>query len=122
MQQFTPQSVQTISDEIRNALKEISKKHNINIKTGTVRWDRNEFSVKVTATIISEEAQQLLTQKPTPELLNAMMGKSYKVRNSIWTVTAVHPNEPKFNVSVKTNRGKGWKVPHTDILTAIPLN
>lgn len=91
--------LRAIRPEIEAALATIGTKHGLEISIGRFGYSSDEFSGRLTAKTKSS-VKKVLNNSPIK------IGDRYKVKNTIFTVTGINPNKPKFSIATKTQTGK----------------
>jgi len=90
-----------------SALKQIAKDLGVEFDgCGRITYDSEMFRCKIEFNSKQPRSKQLSFISPT-----ALIGKSFQIKRSIYTVTSYHRNRPKYCLSVVNNRGKRYRVP-----------
>ena len=99
----------TIETETIKALDAISKKYGVTILPNGGTLGTNEFvmKLKIEKTGVAKNYPDILFN--SLGLPNNVIGKSFTVRNSLYTITELAPNRPKYPVIARNSDGKSFK-------------
>lgn len=116
--QFTKENVSKFRQEFADAVKDLCEKHNISIDLpNRISFGPNDFNAKLSIRVKNPKSG-ILTQSIVPSLINPndLVGKTFKFKfdsQRTLTVTAVNGE----NVSLRSNRGKGFRVEKSRLLS-----
>lgn len=105
------QNIRQVRNDINAALKAVESKHGITFSLGTIRYNSVEETLRGTLRAKStNHVARLLNSSVLAKRvsLSEFLNKSYKVKNTIFTVIQVHPNKPKFSLECLTQTGKTY--------------
>ena len=102
---FTKENLKQIRKELNDILDKYSNSKGLGkIELGTIRFDLDQFSCKLT-TSIKNPSTKLVVMDP----FHVKVGDKFKRKRTIYTVTSTN-NSGMFKFSVRTQTGKNYKV------------
>lgn len=99
------QNISSVRQEIEAALAIIGQKYGAKLAIGRIGYDSQGFSCKLTSVNIGANYNATPVQVPTN--LRDLIGRRFKVRNTVYSVYAIN-DKPKYNIEARTQRGKIW--------------
>lgn len=106
---FDKTLAKTIQTESIKALDAISKKYGVTIVSNGGTLGTNEFvmKLKIEKTGVAKNYPDVVFN--SLGLPNDIIGKSFTIRNLVYTITELAPNRPKYPVIAKNPDGKSFK-------------
>ncbi len=106
---FSTANIKNFRREYQAAIDEISRKYGFQAELGRITYEDSEFRCKLTVSNVTLKMSQMKKPAITPSTGdNGIIGKSFKLRNSIYTITEI--KSPGVYIGV-TQRGKRYKIP-----------
>lgn len=99
----------TIETETIKALDKISKKYGVTIRPNGGTLGYNDFVMKLKIEKVGIEKTYSDVVFNLLGLPKDIIGKSFTVRNSVYTITELAPNRPKYPVIARNSDGKSFK-------------
>jgi hypothetical protein len=113
MAKFDRSKVREIHKDINDSLALIAKKHGmLSLSTGTLSFDENKFTVRVTGISSIDAFAGAPTTRSgsgvaTP--LSDFIGKRFVSRGNMFTVTDIKTSRPKYPISAVNGNGTKYK-------------
>lgn len=101
--------------DFQDAVKELEKKYQVNLKLGAISYTANEFHGKVTATKTTPEAKQANAELERLQWKNLATflgmkeddyGKSFRDNGKVMTIIGINPKSRKYPILLKADNGK----------------
>lgn len=116
METFTKSNVKQIASEIEDAVQEIAKKYNINMKSAGGSFSGIDCTLKLKLRIMGEVAEKKYANDAKLLGLPAdIIGKTFNLRASTYTIKRVDLNKIKYPVIAENQNGKSFKFGVEDI-------
>lgn len=106
---FNPTNLKTMREEFKNAVKDLEKKYDIEIKMGNISYQELEFTTKVTFTSKEKESEE--NERKEFEkwctlygLRKEDYGATLKNKGEEFTLIGFEVSRPKFCIRAKSKR------------------
>lgn len=103
---ITLEKAKQIRIDLNEALKSIQSKHGLKIEIGTIRCSESEMRMKLTCV----ESKYIKPIKHITDL-DGLIGKTFKLKNTYYTVKSINHSRPSSPIRVVTQKGKGYMIP-----------
>lgn len=111
---FTKEELRTYRIEIEQALQEVAKQHNVNIKAGNISYSANDF--KLTLEVSQKEVNGLSYEQAEFNKNCMLYGfkpedykKEFSMNGKTFAITGFNHRAHKMPILAKGNDGKGYK-------------
>lgn len=116
--------MRTMSTDIEAALKEVAKKHDVELKVGGGSWDDSTFSfkleggiIKSDGSVVTKESEDFKARATFYGLKPEHLGKVIKIDGERYEITGLSTRSRKYPIIVKRVRdGKPFKLTQVDVI------
>lgn len=113
---FSKPTLTKFRKEFSDAVKDLEKEYGVKIDLGNIRFTNEQFTTKLTTTIVGDgDAEEIKAKKVIEtygfryNLTVEDYGKTFSVNGNIYTFVGLKPRSPKYPVIGKNASGKLYK-------------